>query len=142
LRSGWAEHGTCQGVYYHREVIVTIINEEKPDLAGVSPHAVEHLFDILEAQTKIGRAGASTPVIPGLTTSKEWLMTSVPNPTQTRQSIAADYLRLGKEHLERAKTLRLHFVRLARDEGLANKQIGDLLGITEAAVRMMLMRAE
>ena len=99
-----------------------------------------HMFGKLGVETKIGRAGASTPVNPGLTTDKEWLMPSVPN--LNKQAIAADYLRLGREHLERAKSLRVHYARLARSEGLSYVRIGELLGITDAAVRLMLKRAE
>lgn len=112
-----------------------------PDQIGVSPVRLEHMFDTMEAYIKNGRAGALTPVNPDLTTDKEWLVKSVSKNRQTRHKIAEDYLSLSREHLERAKSLRLHYAMLAFDEGMTYERIGELLGITGAAVRLMIARA-
>lgn len=115
---------------------------ETADLVGVSPEPLESLFDIMEALNQLnkdGQAGVSAPVTPGLTTKKEWLMTRLSaKPENTRQAIAVDYLWLTRSHMERAKSLRLHYMQLAREEGLTHQQIGDILGYTEARIRQML----
>lgn len=115
---------------------------ETPDQIGVSPVPLEHMFDILESQLKIGGAGALTPVDSPPNHYEGVAMTRVsPKPENSRKHIAVEYLHLTREHLERSKNLRLHFVRLARDEGVTNAQIGEALGITEAAVRKLIERA-
>ncbi len=62
-------------------------------------------------------------------------------PLTAKQEIAVAHLRLAKEQLERSKRLRLHYVRLARENGLTYGEIGDALGVTEAAVRKLIERA-
>lgn len=116
--------------------------EETPVQGGMSPAPIVHMFDILETPTKNGRAGAQTPVDPDLTTTKEWLVKSVSKKSSTRMKIAEDYLALSREHLERAKSLRLHYALLALEEGMTYERIGKLLGVTGAAVRLMIARAE
>lgn len=65
----------------------------------------------------------------------------VAKPLTAKQEIAVAHLRLAKEQLERSKRLRLHYVRLARENGLTYGEIGDALGVTEAAVRKLIERA-
>lgn len=110
---------------------------------GVSQEGFEQIFDTLEAQQKNAPAGAETPVGPGLTTAKEWLMATVsPDTTGSREEslkqIAITHLQLTREHFEKARTLRAHYAELGRTYGLTNQQIGDALGITEARVRQIL----
>lgn len=115
---------------------------EMPDPVGVSPMLLEHMFDTIEAQLKSGRAGVGAPVSSRPNHQKGVAMSSVPNKSTTRQQIAEEYLKLSREHVERSKKLRLHFAKLAADEGMSYEAIGRHLGITGAAVRLMIARAE
>ena len=115
---------------------------KSPGQVGVSPKPLEHMFDILEAQIKIGGAGAGHTCDSPPNHYEGVAMSRVTKTNgNSRKDIAIEYLHLTKEHLERSKNLRLHFVRLARDEGVTNADIGDALGITEAAVRKLIERA-
>ena len=67
--------------------------------------------------------------------------------TEQQRRIAREYLlrvkddiAKGNDYLKRAKRTRLAYVKNARKYGLKFQEIGDLLGITEAGVRMMLDR--
>lgn len=67
--------------------------------------------------------------------------------TEQQRRIAREYLLRvkddianGNDYLKRAKRTRLAYVKNARKYGLKFREIGDLLGITEAGVRMMLDR--
>lgn len=61
-------------------------------------------------------------------------------PTE-QQSITLKFLRMAADDLAKAKRLRLHYMRLGREYGLTNQEIGDALGVTEVAARRMLKRA-
>lgn len=113
-----------------------------PDRVSVSPKPLEHLFDTLEAQLKIGGAGAGHTCDSPPNHCKGVAMTRVSEEKcDSRKNIAIEYLHLSREHYERSKNLRLHYVRAAQAEGVSNVQIGEILGITEAAVRKLIERA-
>lgn len=122
------------------------MKEERDGVSGREMVALEQLFDTLEAQLKAAPAGGGTPEPRSLTPGLEGLVNTIPeqssDTTATRKSIALDYLALTREHYEKARTLRIAYVRMARAYGLTYEQIGDALGVTGAAVRMMLNRAE
>jgi len=56
------------------------------------------------------------------------------------RDIALDYLARAHEDMVRAATLRLERMGLARKYGATNQQIAEAAGITESAVRAMLIR--
>jgi DNA-directed RNA polymerase specialized sigma24 family protein len=58
-----------------------------------------------------------------------------------KKDLARDFLVRARDDLERAKRTRKAYVLAAREHGLTNQQIGDVLGISEARVRQ-LSRAE
>lgn len=96
----------------------------------------------VDMKTKDGRAAAPTAENPALTTSKEWLMPRIPVTTDTRKLFAKELLHLSQLHYEEARALRHRRVFLAKEYGLTNTEIGEELGITEAAVRMIVKRAD
>lgn len=109
----------------------------------VSPELFERMFETMEAQKEIGPVPKALEK-PGTEPHhrKGVAMTSVPGKQDdTRQKIAIEYLTLTKEHIKRAEALRLHYMRLGREYGLTNQEIGDALGVTEVAARRMLKRA-
>lgn len=57
-----------------------------------------------------------------------------------RQALALHLLDLTREESARAKRNRIYYAGLARDNGITNQQIGDKLGVTETAIRLMLKR--
>lgn len=59
-----------------------------------------------------------------------------------RKEIARTFLRLANEEYQTRRSNRAYFARLAREHGLTNQDIADEYGITEAAVRHMIQRAE
>lgn len=62
------------------------------------------------------------------------------NPSQNRKSIALEYLAISKREFEQAARNRIRYMQLARDYGNTHAAIGDALGISESAVRAMLLR--
>lgn len=59
-----------------------------------------------------------------------------------RQLIAVEFLELAARDFDKARRTRKHYAVLAKDEyGLSNEAIGAALGISEAAVRQLIMRA-
>ena len=110
----------------------------------VSPDIFERMFETMETPKEIGPVPKALEK-PGTEPHhrKGVAMTSVPgNQDDTRQKIAIEYLTLTKEHIKRAEALRIHYMRLGREYGLTNQEIGDALGVTEVAARRMLKRAE
>lgn len=63
-------------------------------------------------------------------------------PKDDRVRFAQEFLRLAHENYRTHYAQRVYFARLARQYGLSNQAIADAYGITEAAVRAMLRRAE
>lgn len=57
-----------------------------------------------------------------------------------RQQIALDYLSIAKREFEDAARNRIRYVLLAREYGITNEVIGDVLGISEGAVRGIVSR--
>lgn len=57
-----------------------------------------------------------------------------------KTALAIDYLKLVAADMRHIASLRVDYMRLARQYGVTNQQIGDALGITEAAVRALLKR--
>lgn len=113
-----------------------------PDQIGVSPKHFESLFDILEMQIQIGGAGAGHTWDSPPNHYEGVAMTRVSKqPGNSRKSIAIEYLHLTREQLERSKNLRKHYANLARENGLTNQEIGDILGISEARVRQIVRAA-
>lgn len=51
------------------------------------------------------------------------------------------FLGLANEAYQESRQNRVRYAQLAREVGLTNQEIGDVYGITEAAVRQMLKRA-
>lgn len=66
---------------------------------------------------------------------------SDPGRADRLKAICLEYLALCREDTERVARARIHYVALARLYGLTHQQIGDALGVTEAAIRAMLARA-
>lgn len=97
--------------------------------------------DMVEVQIKNGRAGVEAPEVPALTTGKEWLMPRIPVTTDTKKIFAKEFLYLSRLHLDEAVNLRKRRIILARKYGLTNHEIGEELGISEAAVRGLIKRA-
>ena len=60
--------------------------------------------------------------------------------TEHKTHLAENYLRMARQEHDQAKRSRLVSVEYAREAGLTSRKIGDLLGMTEAGVRMMLYR--
>lgn len=60
---------------------------------------------------------------------------------ERQQAICLEYLAMTREDAEQVAHTRLHYVKLSRLYGLTNRQIGEALGVTEAAVRAMIVRA-
>lgn len=58
-----------------------------------------------------------------------------------RQQIALDYLRRVAADMVKVRQVRAKYAVAARRYGLTNQQIGDALGITEAAVRHIVKTA-
>lgn len=58
------------------------------------------------------------------------------------QRLATQYLKITRDHYELATQQRTYWMKLARDYGMTNSQIGEALGISEAAVRSWLRRSE
>lgn len=115
---------------------------DTPDSVRVSPEPIEHMFEVLEAQLKIGGEGAGPTSESPPNHQKGVAMSRVSEDKRdSRKKIAIEYLHLSREHYERSKNLRLHYVRAAQAEGVSNVQIGEVLGITEAAVRKLIERA-
>ncbi len=113
-----------------------------PGQMGVSQKTLEHMFDTMDAQLKNGGAGAGHTWDSPPNHRKGVAMSRVSTkPENSRKQIAVEYLSLSREHVERSKRLRLHYVRLARENGLTYGEIGDALGVTEAAVRKLIERA-
>lgn len=101
----------------------------------------ERSFDKMDPQTKTAPEVAPTNNR-GLPTPTEEV-TDLVNATTDRtrrQQIAREYLRLSAEDLARASLGRIRFAHMGKSHGLTNAEIGDELGITEAAVRAMLKR--
>ena len=99
--------------------------------------------DTMGTQTKSGPAGASTPVIPGLTATKERLMTQriKTPPTGTPQATARLFLELAADDLKRAKRTRDYYVTLAHKYEMSNVEIGVALGVSEGRIRQILAGA-
>lgn len=64
---------------------------------------------------------------------------SVPKKS-SREEITGE-LKLAQSQYEDSRQIRLAAVQYARSVGLTNQAIGDQLGLTEAAIRMMLKRS-
>lgn len=66
------------------------------------------------------------------------------NPTNLRiverKRIAAEFLTRAADDLARATIQRVRYVKLAREYGLTNADIGTFLGVSEAAVRTLVKR--
>lgn len=60
--------------------------------------------------------------------------------TEHKTHLAENYLRMARQEHDQAKRSRLVSVEYAREAGLTFQEIGNLLGMTEAGVRMMLYR--
>jgi DNA-directed RNA polymerase sigma subunit (sigma70/sigma32) len=102
----------------------------------------EVIFDTLGLQLKTAPGVLNTQT-GDLTTDKEWLMPNgiVPGPdsrADTLKGIARTHLELARAHYEKAHDLRTHYAGLARNYGMTNQEIGDVLGVTEARVRQIL----
>ena len=57
-----------------------------------------------------------------------------------RQSIALEYLSLARRDFENAARARIRYVLLAREYGVPNVAIADVLGINESSVRGLIAR--
>lgn len=66
---------------------------------------------------------------------------AVVNDIQPRQEIALDYLRRVAADMVKVRQVRAKYAVAARRYGLTNQQIGDALGVTEAAVRHIVKTA-
>ena len=60
--------------------------------------------------------------------------------TEHKTHLAENYLRMARQEHDQAKRSRLVSVEYAREAGLTFQEIGNLLGVTEGAIRMMLRR--
>ena len=58
------------------------------------------------------------------------------------QTRCVEFLELCRDDSQTLAHTRLYFIQKAREYGLSNQRIGDALGITEAAVRNILKRAD
>lgn len=68
-------------------------------------------------------------------------MENTTNPrTVERKRIAAEFLTRAADDLARATIQRVRYVKLARDYGMTNADIGTFLGVSEAAVRTLVKR--
>ena len=59
-----------------------------------------------------------------------------------RKEIARTFLRMANEEYQTRRSNRAYFAQIAREHGLTNQDIATEYGITEAAVRQMIQRAE
>lgn len=80
-----------------------------------------------------------TPARTGILRGRGQLTKGVDMDNGTRE-IALDYLRRAHEDMVRSASLRLERMGLARKYGATNQQIADACGVTEAAVRAILIR--
>jgi len=55
--------------------------------------------------------------------------------------LAREFLELQQQRHQQNRIHRPYFARLARDYGLTHQEIGEVYGITEAAVRSMIKRS-
>jgi hypothetical protein len=62
--------------------------------------------------------------------------------SEERVRITREYLNLARDDLNTALRVRLHYIRLGRGYGMTWAEIGDALGKSEGAVRMMVNRSE
>ena len=61
--------------------------------------------------------------------------------TERLRGIALGYLHLTREQMDTAKNQRLTYIRLGRQYGLTWEAMGEALGITETAVRLLVKRS-
>lgn len=61
--------------------------------------------------------------------------------TEEQKARSLEFLAVLRRQQETARLSRIHYMRLARQYGATNFEIGSELGVSEAAVRAMLKRA-
>ncbi len=98
--------------------------------------STELKFDKLEVTTEKRPATALT--VPARDQLAEGVDMS--DSTDTRKAISLDYLHKVAADLTKTASLRVQYVLNARRYGATNQEIGDALGITETAVRRMVIR--
>lgn len=64
----------------------------------------------------------------------------IQNPHSSLREHALSVLDAIRDNQDRTRLHRLHYMRLAREYGCTNEDIGQALGVSEAAVRAMLKR--
>lgn len=65
----------------------------------------------------------------------------IQNPHSSLREHALSMLDAIRDNQDRTRLHRIHYMRLAREYGCTNEDIGGALGVSEAAVRAMLKRA-
>lgn len=64
-----------------------------------------------------------------------------PQQVASRKELAITFLTLANSEYQNQRLHRPYYARIAREHGLTNQQIGEIYGITEAAVRALIKRA-
>lgn len=64
-----------------------------------------------------------------------------PQQLASRKDLAITFLTLANSEYQSHRLHRSYYARIAREHGLTNQQIGEIYGITEAAVRALIKRA-
>ena len=65
---------------------------------------------------------------------------SIDTRPHSHRELCIEFLVLARHDLDQARLTRLRHILMARLHGLSNQEIGDALGISEAAVRSLMKR--
>lgn len=69
------------------------------------------------------------------------LSDEAPTPASDHKDLARTFLSLANEEYQTRRQNRGYFARIAKEHGLTNQDIAEAYGVTEAAVRALILRA-